>query len=1088
MKDRNWEELIGQSRSGDCQAQEKLVLAVQDRVYYHCLKMLKNTEDAKDATQEILISMLTGLDSLRQPNAFLSWLHRMTSNTCCRWLSRSRRQPVLWSDEPAGAPLNTYENLDDQMIPDKILDNEESRRMVVELVEALPEAQRLSVLFYYYEEMSIQEIAEAMETSENTVKSRLHYAREAIRKGVDRYADQGFKLYGLTPVPFLRYFLQKEAASTAAALAGKAALAASAGAAAAVGKSAVTAALSKALGGVLAHKGFAAAGLALAVAIAGGSLLRRPAAPPPERAPERPSEILTETVPYTPEETAPPAAPEETPEPPAEPLLTAPVWMGEPSAPAAEPIPAAEPLSPEPETDLAEEPPEVPSAPEDEEVPAVPSEPEPEEPEEPEPSKRPDPAPDRGRDNRDDGGSNDDDSDDDDNRRPSRPNPVPTPDPEPEPNPEPDPDPGPSPNPDPEPDPGPEQPEVPVPPAVSVQYTPDPNFGDYLGETEEGVHEFLLSIRLPDRNTDRFPFQAGEFFSRLEIVNPLLVRADGPYIYGSQEGETDVKYYVSEKEEGPYELKALVHVTVLRSQPIQANRDGYKLVGTTAEGVFIMEQRDELFADGKELPPMLTGERLIIELESGDPSVVAVRPETNRFYTVAPGTVQVRAYVRYAPDMDRELKALMDLTVQPPPPPPEGTAVCAPREDFSPENGAEGTQEAAYQGINAQGLYDFTVTVREGDVFHLQPLVEGSYDSCWGIENSMTVEYAFSGKNVFQAMESGDTDVTFTVCPEGGTFYSECAVVHVHVLPAHEPYYPNPDFGECLGRDDQDVWHFRAELLTEGPSLPSPLEEGNYYLRAVSSNPGVVAVRDGRIYGLTPGHAEISYYVSPTEEGGYILQAIVSAEVTSAEPELPETPLIPPGAEVINLEPAYFGSASGYGCNDRFSSLWNMLNGTPLPSTLEYRSSDPEVAIINEKGQFTTLSAGRVVLAASDPNDPSVCYTLTLQVEDHFDWTVYISDWPVYVGVQDYNIISSYGKDYETTLVGIEWTSGDPDLLTVTPFENDHLRCHLLGHAPGTVTVTGTARFALVTAADKLVEMTDDFTFRVDIFPYPEQT
>lgn len=74
--------------------------------------------------------------------------------------------------------------------------------------------------------MSIKEIAEAMGTSESTVKSRLRYARESIRQGVEKYTDQGFKFYGLTPVPFLRYFLQKEAARVSGMAAGRAALAA----------------------------------------------------------------------------------------------------------------------------------------------------------------------------------------------------------------------------------------------------------------------------------------------------------------------------------------------------------------------------------------------------------------------------------------------------------------------------------------------------------------------------------------------------------------------------------------------------------------------------------------------------------------------------------------------------------------------------------------------------------------------------------------------------------------------------------------------------------------------------------------------
>ena len=203
-------ELIEKSRAGDLEAQEELIKKVQDQVHYHCRKMLNHEEDALDATQDVLIAMLKGLETLREPSAFWSWLNRMTTNICCKKLRDCREIPL-----PPGAPVqDAYGNFDDQTIPEKVLDNEENRRLIVELVEALPEAQRLCVLCYYYDEMSIRDIAEAMETSENTVKSRLYYARKAIKEGVDRYTAEGIKLYAFFPLPFLRYFLQKEAAES----------------------------------------------------------------------------------------------------------------------------------------------------------------------------------------------------------------------------------------------------------------------------------------------------------------------------------------------------------------------------------------------------------------------------------------------------------------------------------------------------------------------------------------------------------------------------------------------------------------------------------------------------------------------------------------------------------------------------------------------------------------------------------------------------------------------------------------------------------------------------------------------------------
>ena len=341
--------VIRRCLSGDQQAQEELVLAAQNRVYYHCRKMLKHEEDALDATQEILISMLTRLDRLQDPEAFWGWLSAMTANHCRNVLTRGRREAQIPEDDEGNSLLDAFESLGEQTVPDKALDNDETRRMIVELVDQLPPPQRQCVLMFYYEGMSVKDIAAALETSEGTVKSRLNYARKAIKSGVDAYAAQGVKLY--SALPFLVYFLQRDAgigglsASAAEALA-RSVLAGAAGTAAAGtaaagaagtvapsgGAAAGTAAASggtasHALSGLLAHKAtLGLAGLAAAGAVAGGAALYQPE---PEPA-EDPAPIVEVAEPQPIPEPEPPPEPEPTP------------------APEPEPAPAPEPVQPQP--------------------------------------------------------------------------------------------------------------------------------------------------------------------------------------------------------------------------------------------------------------------------------------------------------------------------------------------------------------------------------------------------------------------------------------------------------------------------------------------------------------------------------------------------------------------------------------------------------------------------------------------------------------------------------------------------------------------------------------------------------------------
>lgn len=353
--------VIRRCLSGDQQAQEELVLAAQNRVYYHCRKMLKHEEDALDATQEILISMLTRLDRLQDPEAFWGWLSAMTANHCRNVLTRGRREAQIPEDDEGSSLLDAFESLDEQTVPDKALDNDETRRMIVELVDQLPPPQRQCVLMFYYEEMSVKDIAAALETSEGTVKSRLNYARKAIKSGVDAYAAQGVKLY--SALPFLVYFLQRDAgtgglsASAAEALA-RSVLAGAAGTAAAGtaaagaagtvapsgGAAAGTAAASggtasHALSGLLAHKAaLGLAGLAAAGAVAGGAALYQPE---PEPA-EDPAPIVEVAEPQPIPEPEPPPEPEPTPAP--EPVQPQPGPAPEPDpVPVEEPEPPAEP-------------------------------------------------------------------------------------------------------------------------------------------------------------------------------------------------------------------------------------------------------------------------------------------------------------------------------------------------------------------------------------------------------------------------------------------------------------------------------------------------------------------------------------------------------------------------------------------------------------------------------------------------------------------------------------------------------------------------------------------------------------------------
>ena len=131
-------DLIRRSRQGDPEAQEALILAAQNKIYYHCKKILKHEEDAQDATQDVLIVMITSLDKLKEPAAFWGWVNGITANRCRHLLSSPHKEWQIPEDEEGNSMLDSMENLDEQLVPEKALDNEETRRMILGLVDDLP--------------------------------------------------------------------------------------------------------------------------------------------------------------------------------------------------------------------------------------------------------------------------------------------------------------------------------------------------------------------------------------------------------------------------------------------------------------------------------------------------------------------------------------------------------------------------------------------------------------------------------------------------------------------------------------------------------------------------------------------------------------------------------------------------------------------------------------------------------------------------------------------------------------------------------------------------------------------------------------
>jgi RNA polymerase sigma-70 factor (ECF subfamily) len=164
---------VAQARAGDPAAWDTLFRRYQLPLYVFVFELVREEQAALDLVQETFIAAVRHLGSLREDEKFGSWLFGIAHQKCIqRW--RKRRE-ILFEEIPEDP-----EALDDG--PDELLIRREQEAGFMNLLTQLPPPQRAVLLLHFVEEFSLEEIARITSTQLGTVKSRLHYAKRALRK------------------------------------------------------------------------------------------------------------------------------------------------------------------------------------------------------------------------------------------------------------------------------------------------------------------------------------------------------------------------------------------------------------------------------------------------------------------------------------------------------------------------------------------------------------------------------------------------------------------------------------------------------------------------------------------------------------------------------------------------------------------------------------------------------------------------------------------------------------------------------------------------------------------------------------------
>lgn len=204
-------ELVLSAKNGNKKAFDKLYELTHNDVWYNCLSLLKDEENAKDIMQETYITAFLKLDTLNDEQKFCGWIISIAVNKCKNKLKGKVEYRI--DDEV----LITEAETDELMLPEEYITKTEKRKVLLQIMEdTLSFNQYQTVLMFYFDEMSISEIAQGLEISEGTVKSRLNSSRAKMKTAIEDYEKRsGDKLHGVVIVPFFTTIFKEEAKNLA---------------------------------------------------------------------------------------------------------------------------------------------------------------------------------------------------------------------------------------------------------------------------------------------------------------------------------------------------------------------------------------------------------------------------------------------------------------------------------------------------------------------------------------------------------------------------------------------------------------------------------------------------------------------------------------------------------------------------------------------------------------------------------------------------------------------------------------------------------------------------------------------------------
>lgn len=188
------QDLVARAKDGDTRAFDALILKYGDKLFGLVYSMTSHKEDTHDLLQEIFAKAYQSLPSFRGKSTFYTWIYQIATNRTLNFLKKRKRRVTSSLDDAESSVQQDPALIDttSDANPERRTNINELQKRLNEAMMGLSEAHRMVVTLFDIQGMSHREIAKVLETSEGTIRSRLHYAHLQLQSALQDTWDERF--------------------------------------------------------------------------------------------------------------------------------------------------------------------------------------------------------------------------------------------------------------------------------------------------------------------------------------------------------------------------------------------------------------------------------------------------------------------------------------------------------------------------------------------------------------------------------------------------------------------------------------------------------------------------------------------------------------------------------------------------------------------------------------------------------------------------------------------------------------------------------------------------------------------------------